>query len=400
MLVSKVDGRNSVNAVNPFEINVPPEKISEIMARVENYRWFPAPANEQGFAYGMSTPVMQDIQNYWLNTFDWRQAEARLNAYPQFITSIEGLDIHFVHVVGEAEGKRPLLISHGWPGSIFEFWETMSPLAYPSRHGGRVEDAFDLIIPSLPGYGFSSKPPSPLGQRATAALWDTLMRERLGYDTYLAQGGDWGSVVTSWLGYEHAPLDRKGGCKGIHLNMIGLRPTPATPQTPEEIKWLSQTQAGMQAEGAYFMEQATKPQTLAMALMDSPMGTAAWILEKFHGWSDLSDKDLFEVYSKDQLLTNVMIYLVNDAIATSVWYYNALFQEGGVNLPEGQRCETPTGIANFPGETIFPTPPRSWCERAYNVVHWGDMPRGGHFAAMEEPDLFVSDVRAWARVLD
>ena len=388
-----------MSAVSPFRVAVPAEKIDQIMSRVENYVWFPAPANEDGFAYGMSTPVMKDIQAYWLNTFSWQAAEERLNKFPQFTTKIEGIDIHFIHVVGEAAGRRPLLLTHGWPGSIFEFWDTIGPLAYPSRYGGGADDAFDLIIPSLPGYGFSGKPASPLGQRATAAMWDTLMRERLGYDTYLAQGGDWGGVVTSHLGLNHGTIDQQGGCRAIHLNMIGLRPTPATPQTKKETDWLQVTQAAMQAEGAYFMEHSTKPQTIAMALMDSPMGTAAWILEKFHGWTDLTDKDLFEVYSKDQLLTNVMIYLVNDAIATSVWYYNALFQEGGNALPEGVRCETPTGIANFPGEKIYATPPRSWCERAYNIVHWTDMPRGGHFAAMEEPEMFVNDVRNWARAL-
>ena len=182
--------------------------------------------------------------------------------------------------------------------------------------------------------------------------------------------------------------------------MIGFRPTPPTPDTEEEADWLAHMQGAMQAEGAYFMEQATKPQTLAMALMDSPVGTAAWIIEKFHGWSDLRDSDLYSVYTRDQLLTNVMLYLVNDAIATSVWYYNALFQEGGVQLPEGARCETPTGFANFPGEKVYTAPPHSWVRRAYNLVHWRDMPKGGHFAAMEKPSLFVDEVRTWARKLD
>ena len=255
------------------------------------------------------------------------------------------------------------------------------------------------MVPSLPGYGFSGKPASPLGQRATAALWDKLMREVLGYETYLAQGGDWGALVTSWLGVNHGLGDGQGGCRAIHLNMVGLRPTPATPQSQEEIDWLGHTQARMQAEGSYFYQQATKPQTLALALMDSPMGQAAWILEKFHGWSDLTEADLLGVYTPDQLLTNVMIYLVNDAFATSVWYYNALFQEGGNALPDGQRCETPTAFANYPREALYTPPPRSWCERAYNLVHWSDMPRGGHFAAMEVPGLFVEDLRAFARNL-
>ncbi|MFN3609721.1 MAG: epoxide hydrolase family protein [Hyphomonas sp.] len=384
-------------AAQPFKVQVPDAKLAEIRTRVEGYRWFPAPANEQGFAYGMSTEVMKEIQRYWLETYDWRAAEAELNRWPQFTAEVGGLSIHFVHVVGEAGGKRPLLITHGWPGSIYEFWQAIGPLAFPSQHGGKAEDAFDLVIPSLPGYGFSAKPASPLGQRATAAMWDTLMREVLGYSSYLAQGGDWGSMVTSWIGKNHGTHDGKGGAKAIHLNMMGFRPTPAVPQTAEETKWLQHSQMMMQAEGAYLMQQATKPQTLAMALMDSPMGTAAWILEKFHGWSDLTQRGLFEVYTRDQLLTNVMIYLVNDAIATSVWYYSALFQEGGNGLPEGERCETPTAFADYPGERYIVAPPRSWADRAYNITRWTDMPRGGHFAAMEAPEVYVEDVRAWAQ---
>jgi len=389
-----------MSQVRPFTVSISDAKISTIHERVAAYRWFPAPENEQGFAYGMSTPVLQDLCKYWQNDFDWRAQEEVLNKFPNFKADVGGMDIHFIHVVGEAEGKRPLLLTHGWPGSYFEFWDAIEPLAFPSRHGGDPADAFDLVIPSLPGYAFSQKPASPIGQRATAALWDELMREVLGYKTYLAQGGDWGGLVTSWIGFNHGLHDKKGGCRGIHLNMIGLRPTPPTPATEEEGKWLTHMAGAMQAEGAYFMEQATKPQTLAMALMDSPVGTAAWILEKFHGWSDLRDGDLYSVYTRDQLLTNVMLYLVNDAIATSVWYYNALFQEGGVQLPEGEKCETPTGFANFPGEKVYTAPPRSWVERAYNLVHWRDMPKGGHFAAMEKPSLFVDDVRNWARVLD
>jgi pimeloyl-ACP methyl ester carboxylesterase len=381
----------------PFAIRIPDEKLAAIRARVEAYSWFPAPANEQDFAYGMATPVMQDIQRYWLETYDWRAAEAELNRWPQFTAEVDGQAIHFVHVVGEAKGRRPLLITHGWPGSVYEFWQAIGPLAFPSEHGGWAEDAFDLVIPSLPGYGFSGKPASPLGQRATAALWDKLMRDVLGYPAYLAQGGDWGSMVTSWLGKNHGTADGKGGCRGIHLNMMAMRPTPALPQTPEETAWLQRSQMMMQMEGAYLMQQATKPQTLAMALMDSPMGTAAWILEKFHGWSDLRERGLLEVYTRDQMLTNVMIYLVNDAIATSVWYYNALFQEGGASLPEGERCETPTAFASYPGEEYILAPPQSWAKRAYNITRWTQLPRGGHFAAMEVPEIYVADVRDWAR---
>ena len=386
----------SASQPRPFEIKVEQRVLDRIRERVAGYRW-PPEAEGAGWAYGIDGETLRDLHSYWLETYDWRAAEAELKRYPHFKAEIDGLDVHFIHVVGEAERKRPLIVTHGWPGSVYEFWQAIPKLAWPSQHGGDAADAFDLIIPSLPGYGWSGKPAGPLGQRATAALWDRLMRDVLGYETYLAQGGDWGAMVTSHLGLHHGQHDGKGGVKAIHLNMIGFRPTPATPQSEAEKAWLEQTQSAMQAGGSYFMQQATKPQTLAYGLHDSPVGQLAWIGEKFHGWSDLRKKELFDVYTRDQILTNVMIYLVNDAFTTSVWYYNAFFQEGGPALPEGVRCETPTAFANFPGETLYGPPPRSWVERAYNLTRWSEIERGGHFAAMEEPDLFVDDVRAWAR---
>lgn len=384
-----------------FKIDVSDDILDRIGSRVAGYRWFDAPegGGDDAWAHGMSTAVLKEFVDHWLARYDWRAAEAELNRFPHFTADVSGLDIHFLHVVGEAKGTRPLLITHGWPGSVYEFWDVIEPLAFPSRFGGKAEEAFDLVIPSLPGYGFSGKPKTLLGQRATAALWDKLMRDVLGYETYLAQGGDWGGMVTSWIGANHGVHDGKGGCRAIHLNMIGLRPTPAIPQTDEERHWLASTQAAMQAEGSYFMQQASKPQTLALGLMDSPVGQAAWMLEKFHGWSDLADGDLWSVYSKDQLLTNLMIYLVNDAFATSVRYYQSFLAEGGAALPEGVRCETPTGFANFPGEPLYVPPPRTWCDRAYNITHWAEMARGGHFAAMEVPGLFVEEVRSWAHAV-
>lgn len=384
--------------MTPFSIAIPQATLDAITARVASYPFAPAPDDEgAGWARGVNSRYLQDFCAHWLTRYDWRAAEAGLNQFPQFLARVDHLDLHFVHVVGEAEGKRPLLLTHGWPGSHFEFWGVIDKLAFPTRHGGKSEDAFDLVIPSLPGYGFSAKPNKPLGQRATARLFHALMSETLGYKTYLAQGGDWGALVTSWLGLDHGPH----ACKAIHLNMIGFRPTPAAPQTEDEKAWLTRTQMMMQLEGAYFMQQATKPQTLAAALADSPVGTAAWILEKFHGWSDLKNDDLDSVYTKDQLLTNIMIYLVTGSIRTSIWYYRALLEEnGGVALPEGVRVETPTAFANFPGEKLYSAPPRSWAERAYAISRWTDMKAGGHFAAMEQPEAFVGDVRAWARAFD
>ncbi|MBI1251176.1 MAG: alpha/beta fold hydrolase [Alphaproteobacteria bacterium] len=378
----------------PFSVNVPQAKLDAIAARVRAFPWFPAPADEgEAWARGVNTAYLKDLCAYWLDGFNWRAQEADLNRYPQFTATIDGKSVHFVHVVGEAQGKRPLILTHGWPGSHYEFWAAIEKLAFPSKFGGDTKDAFDVVAPSLPGYGFSFKPQTPLGQRATAKLWNAMMTEELGYPRYIAQGGDWGSLVTSYLGMDH------DACIGIHVNMIGLRGADATPQTDDEKAWLAHMQMALQLEGAYLQEQSTKPQTLAMALMDSPVGTAAWILEKFHGWSDLRAGGLESVYSKDQLLTNIMLYLVNDAIATSVWYYRARVEEGGFFLAPGERVNKPTGVANFAGEPVFKIPPRSWAERIYNIVHWSDMAEGGHFAAMEKPEVFTADVRSFARTI-
>lgn len=380
--------------IKAFDIDVPQSKIDSILERVRAFRGHPAPVDDD-WQYGMKTSVLTEIVDYWGAGYDWRAQEKELNRYDHFMASVEDLDVHFVHVVGEAKGQRPLLLTHGWPGSVYEFWESIDRLAFPSRFGGSADDAFDLIIPSLPGYGWSGKPDKPIGQKTTARLWDTLMTDVLGYDSYLAQGGDWGASVSTWLGRNHGP--GKGGCRAIHLNMIMLRPNPGDPKTDDERAWLAASQAAMSGGSSYLQQQMTKPQTLAIGLMDSPVGQAAWILEKFHGWSDLKPGGLLETYSKNQLLTNLMIYLVNDAFATSVWYYNGFIAEGAMPLAEGERCETPVGFANFPGDKMYSPPPRSWVERAHNLTHWADMPRGGHFAAMEEPELFADAVRAWGR---
>jgi pimeloyl-ACP methyl ester carboxylesterase len=376
----------------PFSVAWDDASVARVIDQVRGYPWPPAPEGG-GWSYGCDEAVLRDLAAHWVDGYDWRAAQDDLNRWPQFTAQIEGLPIHFVHVVGEAEGRRPLLITHGWPGSHYEFWRAIELLAYPSRHGGDPADAFDLVIPSLPGFGFSGKPRRPLGQRATARIFDTLMTEVLGYPRYLAQGGDWGGLVTSYLGLEHAAHVR-----AIHLNMIGLRPQGG-PRNDEEIAWITRTQAATGQLGAYFQLQASKPQALAWMAAGNPVGQAAWIVERFHDWSDLRTRPFEQVYSRDQLLTNVMIYVMTGSFTTGAWYYRALFEEGGIQLSEGRRCETPTAFANFPGEALYQAPPRSWAERAYNITRWTDMPRGGHFAAMEEPALFVEDVRAWAREL-
>ena len=379
--------------VKPFTVDWTAEQVGKVLDLVRAYPFPPAPAVDNGWAYGCDGAFLKDICAHWTDGYDWRAAVSELNRYPQFTARVEDFDIHFLHVVGEAGGKRPLLLTHGWPGSHYEFWDSIEKLAFPSRFGGKAEDAFDLIIPSLPGFGFSSKPQRPIGQRATARLFNSLMTQTLGYETYLAQGGDWGGLVTSWLGFDYG-----SNVKAIHLNMMSFRPHGG-PTSEAEIAWLTQTGAAMQQLGAYFLLQASKPQSLAWMAAGNPVGQAAWILERFYDWSDLRTKSLIGAYSKDQLLTNIMIYVMTGSFTTGAWYYRGLMEEGGVQLAEGQRCETPTAFANFPGEALYAAPPRSWAERGYNITRWTDMATGGHFAAMEEPDLFVTDLRQWAAAL-
>lgn len=376
--------------IKPFEVRWTDAEVNTILDQVRAYPWPVAPAVEDGWNYGCDAKYLKSLCDHWTTGYDWKAAMADLNRFPQFTARVEDFDLHFLHVVGEAGGKRPLLLTHGWPGSHYEFWGAIEKLAFPTRFGGKAEDAFDLVIPSLPGFGFSSKPARPIGQRLTARLFNTLMTEVLGYPTYLAQGGDWGGLVTSWLGFDHGKSVR-----AIHLNMIGFRPS-GPPQSDAEIAWLTRQGAMMDMMGAYFRLQASKPQSLAWMGAGNPVGQAAWIAERFHDWSDLRAKSLDEVHPKDRLLTNIMLYVMTGSFTTGAWYYRGLLEEGGVNL-DGKRCETPTAFANFPGEPLYSAPPRSWADRAYNIVRWTEMPRGGHFAAMEEPDLFVDDVRAWGR---
>lgn len=377
--------------VTPFEIRWSEAEVGAVLDRVRHYLWPPVAQVPDGWAYGCDPVYLRTLCDHWTGAYDWRAAIAELNRFPQYTARVEDFDLHFLHVVGEAQGKRPLIVSHGWPGSHYEFWRVIEPLAFPSRFGGTSSDAFDLVIPSLPGFGFSSKPSRPVGQRTTARLFNSLMTDTLGYRRYLAQGGDWGAMVTSWLGRAHGKSAR-----AIHLNMLGFRPSSGA-TTEAEKEWARCMGHASAAVGAYFRLQMSKPQSIAWMGAGNPVGQAAWIAERFHDWSDLSARSMDEVHPMDKLLTNIMIYAMTGSFTTAAWYYRGFFEEADFIVKPGERCETPTAFANFPGESLYKAPPRSYAERAYNVVRWTDMPRGGHFAAMEEPDLFVDDVRAWAR---
>jgi len=377
--------------VQPFSITWTEAEIDALKQRLASAVIPPAPAGS-GWSLGCDRDFLLRFRDYWCDTYDWRAALETLNRYPQFLAEIDGLPVHFVHVTGEGDVRRPLLLTHGWPGSFYEFWDVVDRLAFPSRHGGRVEDAFDLVLPSLPGYAYSGKPSQPIGPRATAAMWNELMTGHLGYPAYLAQGGDWGSLVTAQLGYNHA-----GSVRGIHLNMAAAMGSPQPMQNAEEQAWAQKAAAAQQQLGGYSMVQMMKPMSLVYLGAGNPLGQAAWILERFHDWSDLSAGDLEAVYGIDHLITNVMLYVMTGSFESAIWYYHGMIREGMPNYNEARQCPTPLGIAAYPGDALLPVPPRSRVELAAgNLMHWADMPGGGHFAAMEKPQLFAQDVTEWA----
>ncbi|MEE9284539.1 MAG: epoxide hydrolase family protein [Dehalococcoidia bacterium] len=378
-------------AVQPFKIDVPQPVLDDLNARLAATRW-PDDIPGSGWDYGSDLAYMKELVEYWRTRFDWRAQERLLNAMPQFQADVDGLRIHFVHQRGAGPNPFPLIMVHGWPGSFFEMYKVLGPLTDPAAHGGDPGDAFDLIVPSLPGYGFSGQPRERGVHPARIAdLFARLMTEALGYRRFGAQGGDWGASVTTFLGAKHADV-----VAGIHLNMVLTgRGGPEGERTEEEKRWLKEFEAFRAEEMGYAMIQGTKPQTLSYGLNDSPAGLCAWIVEKFRRWSDC-EGEVERKFTRDELLTNVMIYWVTQTIGSSVRLYYESFHAQGQGL-SGQRVEVPTGVAVFPKEIV--RPPRAMVERGYNLQRWTEMPAGGHFAAMEEPEALVEEIRAFFRPL-
>ena len=389
-------------AEKAFTIDIPGAKLDWIRERIGGHPWHDGPA-DAGWSYGPDPDWLHDFARYWVDEYDWRGVETRLNGLDHFTAPVDGLDLHFLHHRSKRRDAKPLLLVHGWPGSFLEFTELVGPLTDPAAHGAPDAPAFHVVVPSLPGYAFSGKPKQPVGPRGMAAYVAKLMTDVLGYDGYIAQGGDWGSVICSWLGFEHAPA-----CSAIHLNMFGVRPSVARPggkgpvpapvEGDEEKAWQRRGRRWVSLEGGYFHVQATKPETLSYAMLDSPLGVAAWIGDKFRTWIDGRKTSLDEKIGRERLLTNIMLYIVTDSFGTASWTYRGFRDEGSGIFPDGRRVEVPVGAANFPRE-IIPFPPRRYAELAYNLVHWTDMPRGGHFAAMEEPSLLLEDIRKFAERL-
>jgi microsomal epoxide hydrolase len=373
----------------PFTIKVDDETLADLRERLARVRWPDEPPGA-GWRYGSDLRYMRELVAYWRERYDWRDHEARLNAMPQYTVELGGIRVHFIHQPGVGPRPLPLLLSHGWPGSVWEFHKILPMLTDPARFGGDPGDAFTVVAPSLPGYGFSFQPGQPrFGVREIAELFGSLMTDVLGYRRFAAQGGDWGSFITSRLGVTHA--DR---LVGIHLNLMPVRRDLKVASPSEEEKtYLEQLNRWLAEETGYQWIQGTKPQTLAYGLTDSPVGLAAWIVEKFRTWSDCGG-DVERSFTKDELLTNVMIYWLTGAIGSSFWPYYDRFHAGWP-IPDGARIGVPTAYAAFPREILLP--PRAWAERVFDIQRWTVMPRGGHFAAMEEPEALAADLRAFFR---
>jgi pimeloyl-ACP methyl ester carboxylesterase len=386
----RADAEVSGAAPRPFRVDIPQATIDRILNRVRDTR-LPDRLEGSDWRYGANWDYMKALTEYWTTQFDWRKAEANLNRYPQFLARVGDYDIHFYHVKGRGPKPIPLILTHGWPGSVFEFLEAIGPLTDPASFGGSSEDAFDVVVPSVPGFGFSSKPKGkPIGLSTTATLWNQLMTEVLGYAKYGSQGGDVGSGVTNQLAHQFPD-----SLLGIHFNGVGVPPPPEAEQTQQEREWARTVNTFMGLERDYYNEQTHKPETVAFALTDNPLGTAAWIAEKLKGWSDSPDaRD--PVFTKDQVLTDIMIYLVTDTIGTSAWYYRGRLDETSNLLG---RVNVPTGFASFPHELPTLDPPQSVLARNFNLMQYTKMLRGGHFACWEQPGLLVADLRSFFRKL-
>src|SRR6266404_3996400 len=381
-------------APQAFELRIPDAAIVDLKTRLSLTR-FPDAAPGEPWAYGSSVDYVRDLVSYWKDVFDWRAQEAALNVFPQFKVPLHDIDLHYLHVPGVGPNPYPLLLLHGWPGSVFEFLDIIPRLTDPARFGGDARDAFTVVAPSLPGYGLSFRPGQKrFGVPEMADCVAALMHDVLGYSSFGAQGGDWGAAVASRLGYAHA--DRM---IGIHINLMmaaGRDPSSFPNPTEEERVYLGELARWTREGTGYLWIQATRPQTLAFGLTDSPAGLAAWIVEKFRAWSDCNG-EVESAISRDRMLADIALYWFTGAIGSSFWPYYARLH-GSAILPVGDTISVPTGYAQFPREIL--KPPRTAAARIFtDIRRWTIMPKGGHFAALEQPELLAGEVRAFFREL-
>lgn len=381
-------------AVQPYKIEIPDSVLDDLKSRLERTRW-PDELPGTGWDYGSNLDYVKELVEYWRTKFDWHAQEKLINSFSHFKSKVDGLNIHFIHEKGKGPNPMPLVITHGWPGTFFEMYKVIPMLSDPASHGGDPADAFDVVAPSMPGYGFSDATDKRgLSVLSIGDLWAKLMSENLGYQRFAAQGGDWGARVTAKLGLSHGD------------KVIGIHTTSTSSPTPYQgpgTRELSEAEKAMLAqrvqwladEGGYSHIQATKPQTLSYGLNDSPAGLAAWIVEKYRTWSDCGG-DVESRFTKDELLTTITIYWVTQSINSSTrLYYESFFQAW--DLAKDEKIQVPVAIASFPRENSVPL--REWAERSFNIQQWTDMPSGGHFAALEEPDRLVEDIRKFFRGL-
>ncbi len=376
-------------AIEPFRLSIADSAIADLRTRLAHVRW-PDEAPQEPWRYGTSVDFMREMVDYWTNTYDWRKTEATLNHWPQFMTQIDGIDVHFLRVEGRGPNPKPLLLSHGWPGSVLEFMKLIPLLTDPAAHGGDAADAFTVVVPSLPGYTLSFRPNQKrCGLAEIGAIFHELM-SRLGYARYFAQGGDWGAFVTAWLG-----LHRADHLFAIHLNLLPLRRNPAVyaSQTEDERRFLSELEIFLKEETGYQWIQGTRPQTLAFGLSDSPAGLAAWLFEKFRAWTDC-DGDPRNALSVDEMLGGISLYWFTNCVGASFWPYYARMHGP---WPIDGRITVPTGYCQFPREIL--RPPRVAAERVFNIQRWSVMPKGGHFAALEQPEALAREIREFFRPL-
>ncbi|MEW2560105.1 epoxide hydrolase family protein [Streptomyces griseorubiginosus] len=392
----------STDSITPFRVDIPQRDLDDLHARLDRTRW-PDDLSATGWAYGVPAAYLRELAHHWRHSYDWRAAEAELNAWPQFTTVIDGTTVHFAHVRSPEPDATALILTHGWPGSIVEFLDVVGPLTDPAAHGGDPADAFHVVVPSIPGFGLSG-PPADTGWEAgrIAGAWAELMT-RLGYERFGAQGGDWGAAISRELGRAHP-----GRVVGVHLNLLPGAQATREP-TEEELAALEPGERERTLESwrrwrdwssegtGYTVLNSTRPQTVGYALTDSPVGQLAWIVEKFQAWTDSAELPE-EAVDRDRLLTNVMLYwLTGTAASAARIYYERAHATGESAARPTAPSTAPTALALFPAELQIPL--RHKAERTENIVRWTELGRGGHFAAMEEPDLLVEDIRAFFRQL-
>jgi microsomal epoxide hydrolase len=382
-------------AIAHYTIDVPEAILDDLNRRLSNTRWPQSP--DLGWDGGTDAHYLRDLCDYWREQYNWRGAEQKLNQFAHYRTEIDGIGIHFIHERGKGPAPFPLILTHGYPDSFYRFVKLIPLLTDPAAFGGRAEDAFDVVVPDIPGYGFSDKPAKRGSTFLVSDFWARLMTERLGYERFGAHGGDWGSTITEQLAKQHSD-----SVAAIHLTDVPFGHILRKPDnlSPAEQRMFKKNEEWIQKEGAYALIQSTKPLSVAPGLNDSPAGLAAWIVEKFRAWSDCGG-DVESRFTRDELLTNVMIYWVTQSIGTSFQTYFDYADAGALTwMKQGLKdwvgsSSVPAAFALFPADIGHP--PREWAERFFSVQRWTELPRGGHFAAMEEPELLAADLREWFR---